>query len=589
MRVLLALCVVLAVCLVAFWTRLGALGITDLDEGLYIAAAREMAITGDWVTPRVNGRPFFEKPPLLYWLTAASLKLAGRSESAARAPSALAMTLLCILLALFGARAFGPRTALLAACFLALSPMAVAVGRLATTDALLTLWMTAALVAGYGALRPGRNANILAAGAGLFAGLAVLAKGVVGVALPVIVLLVWRGLVCRTFRFSARRAAALWLPAAVVFALVVVPWHALAWQRNGSAFFEEYLVRQHLGRFRGGDISHRAPIWFFVPAFLAGFFPWSGFTVSGLIRPERRSQRETPQGGSDVDTLVPPPTHQASALDETLAFLRVWFWVVFIFFSLSGSKLVSYILPLYPAAALLAGFEAARVRHGGERMNGLIVGTLVACVVALAAWALLRWPEPAIAMIEKYSRTPLQLEPQDRLLLARASLVPLAVAPLLVLAAGLALARRAFASVAALIGASAVLVLLTLTVGAPVIQQKSIGSLHSLSRRAGALAEEHGVIVIAMDGLRRPSVLFYLPDRLIRERRILEIDPGDVSEAISSTATGPVLIICRSTAELALPASAKLLERRNDFALWMAPAGGNRPQSELRKEPGGAP
>src|SRR5439155_1159727 len=136
-----------ALCGLCFFWRLGSYGLFDLDEGLYVAAAREMRLTGDLVTPRVNGEPFFEKPPLVYWSAALMFRLFGVSELTARLPAALATTGLVFLVYVFGRRFFGRPSGLLAAAFFALSPLVLGAARELTTDAMLDLWIACALFA----------------------------------------------------------------------------------------------------------------------------------------------------------------------------------------------------------------------------------------------------------------------------------------------------------------------------------------------------------------------------------------------------------------------------------------------------------
>src|SRR5579871_6161919 len=134
------------ICGLAFFWRLGGNGLFDLDEALYTESAREMRLSGDFVTPRVNGEPFFEKPPFVYWEAALLFRLFGTNEFVARLPSALASTLLVAILFAFGTRCFGRRAGILAACSFALSPLVLGTARQLTTDATLDLWIVCALI-----------------------------------------------------------------------------------------------------------------------------------------------------------------------------------------------------------------------------------------------------------------------------------------------------------------------------------------------------------------------------------------------------------------------------------------------------------
>ncbi|MBM3494309.1 MAG: glycosyltransferase family 39 protein [Armatimonadetes bacterium] len=505
-----------AACFVGFWFTPHTLGITDLDEGLYAAAAREMVLTGDWVTPRVNGEPFFEKPPLLYWLSATAIRAFGAREWAVRLPAAVAATLMVIATFAFGTRYLDRASATYGAVFLPLAPMTFAAGRLATTDAALALCVSCSLFAAYAALRPSKEPGdrrdrsrwaLLAWGA---AGLGVLAKGAPGVLLPLLTLVAYR-LVVRRERVCGLLGNVVTLRTGLgvaLFAVIVLPWHIAAWRANGGPFVEEYIVRQHVGRFRGGDTAHHAPPWFFVPGFLAGFFPWSVFAVAAL-RPDRA-------GG---DHPHPEP--------DALAFLRTWVAVVFVAFSLGGSKLISYILPLYPGAALLAGhwLSSACARRQSRKL--LAGGALAALAVAGLVSACLLWPEPAVGLVNRYADRVVRLAPADREMLRTAGYAVGAGCAGLLAFAALALSGRTRYAPASLAVGMAAFFIGILLWGVPIARDRMVGGLHSMAATAALEAGTSGIVAIAIRGPRRPSVLFYVPDRVLREHRLRELDPDD--------------------------------------------------------------
>jgi 4-amino-4-deoxy-L-arabinose transferase-like glycosyltransferase len=501
-------------CFVAFWWTPHTLGITDLDEGLYAAVARDMALTGDWITPRVNGVPFYEKPPLVYWLSALCLRVFGTHEWAVRMPSAIAATLLVLATFVFGRRYWGRETAAYGAAFLALSPMTFAAARLATTDAVLTLCVACTMYATFTAMSMGethpRRATWWAVAAWAAAGLGTLAKGAPGAALPLVTLGVF-GLI------EWRRRPLCWPPAIVkprtlvglaVFLAIVVPWHVAALRANGRPFVEEYIVRQHVGRFRGGDVAHRAPAWFFVPGFLVGFFPWSVLTVAGLVRRDR-----------EPDEPAPDDEPRRAA-----AFLRTWFAVVFVAFSAGGSKLISYILPLYPAAALLAARWVVSVSARPSARGGLVSVSLAGIGVAGALLAAAVWPDPVVGLVNRYADSPVGLSPDSRALLAAASQMVAAVCVGLAACGLLAAAGRPRRAPAGLVVGMAAFLAVLLLRGVPLAQDRMIGGLHGAVARAAEEAGKSGRLTVALRGPRRPSVLFYVPGRMLADRQVEEHD-----------------------------------------------------------------
>ncbi len=520
-------------CIVGFWFTPHTLGITDLDEGLYVAAAREMALTGDWVTPRVNGTPFYEKPPLLYWLSSAALRAFGRSEWAVRLPSAIAATLTLLAVFAFGRRYLGGRAALFAALALALAPLTVASARLATTDAMLVLAVTCSLFAAHRAREVSGAASLRwsLVSFGL-AGLASLAKGAAGcLTVPAVLLaydLIVRRVGIRRLLRSAASLRALW--GLALFAGIMAPWHVAAWKANGSAFVQEYLVRQHIGRFQGGDTAHHAPVWFYVPGFLIGFFPWSLFSIAEL-RPERRAVSLKP--GQEPE--VKPGEADAAALQaRTLGFLRCWFTVVVLLFSLGGSKLISYILPMYPAAALLAGSRLARACSGPRSGRSIVIGSSLGLIALAAVYAALVQPAPIVAVINRYADRPVTVGRLDADILTPAAYLLGTIGLGLAASLGAAVLGRARLTPAILALTMALFYLGVLTQGVPLAQRRMIGTLHRMASLAGKLAGPHDMVAIAIEGPRRPSALFYLPDGVISSGRVIEANPVTLGTGLLS-------------------------------------------------------
>lgn len=488
------------ICGLAFFWRLGGNGLFDLDEGLYAAAAREMYLHRDFVTPRVNGEAFLEKPPFAYWAAAGMMSLFGVNEFAARLPSALATTATVFLLFWFGLHYFGMRAGGLAACSYALSPLVLGEARQLTTDALLTLFITAAVFCFF----QGYTAQTSAGrrwfyGFWAASGLAVLTKGVVGLLLPVLVAVVFL-LFAERFRWReiARAAAgACPLGGLLLFLTITLPWHLAAWLAEGDLFWNVYVIQQHVGRFRGGDIAHRAPFWFFLPAFLVGFFPWSVFVPAALCMPHDRELSGNPPENA---------TRKARLL------LVVWAIVVFVFFSASGSKLVSYILPMYPAAALLVGNWCAWVIDQKEGRAALLTASGAAFLTGLLLFGVVYFHEVIIRLIEQQTHRPVPTDQVTPAMLRWAihqfGAAALATGALFLF---LLLDWRRAAFTAAIAG-MVVFVGVAVMEGLPVVNAAFCAPLQSLATQAGRESASGIPVALYIGSPRRPSVLFYLPD-----------------------------------------------------------------------------
>ncbi|MFY9550389.1 MAG: phospholipid carrier-dependent glycosyltransferase, partial [Thermoanaerobaculia bacterium] len=315
------------------WLEPAGSGLAEPDETRYAEIPREMLAAGDLLVPRLNGVPYFEKPPLLYWVNAASLSLFGETPWAARLPTRLAGMGTVLLLLLAAHRRGG---GLSAGVFFLAAPMGFLFSRTNLTDGLLTFFFTATLLAGRAAVlrrEAGRPWLGMAALAGAAAAGGFLTKGLVAIVLPGAILLLWS---VSTGRFVPLLRALVLSPAPVVFVALTAPWF-LAVERRHPGFLDFFFVREHLQRFATKAAKRPGPITYFVPVFLLGFLPGLPFFASGAWRTIRRKG------------------------DEEGLFYLLWFGVVFVFFSLSRSKLPPYLFPAIPAAAVLAarGMEEA--------------------------------------------------------------------------------------------------------------------------------------------------------------------------------------------------------------------------------------
>ncbi|MFQ5898668.1 MAG: ArnT family glycosyltransferase [Candidatus Methylomirabilia bacterium] len=342
------------VCFVAFFWRLGEVAFLE-NEGMYATITQEMLSSGDWVTLRFDGIRYFEKPPLWFWLTALTVPVMGASEFAIRLWSAIPAFGLVILTYLLGRRLLSERAGLFAGLILASSFVLPLSARRASTDLLFSACLALAL---YGFVRTIQGTPGFLRGPFLFylgVGLAVLAKGLIGLLLPFLIVALF-ALVAKPAAALRKLSLSVGIPLLV---LLTVPWHlAASWQNEG--FLRYYIMEHHILRFLGmrtvphGDIPASTLGFLLVTIFW--FFPWSVLLPAAVADLLPRLRRLIAETYASVETklglLVP-----------------VWIIVVFGFFAISAFKHEYYALPAFPALALLVGGLWAGARSGSPHAS----------------------------------------------------------------------------------------------------------------------------------------------------------------------------------------------------------------------------
>lgn len=352
----------LAVAVIVWFGSLGLRHLVGPDEGRYAEISREMLATGDWVTIRYNALKYFEKPPFHMWATAATYTLFGVGEWQARLTVALAGLLGIGMSMLATWRWFGPRAAAFAGLALLAAPMWSVAAHFNTLDMTLAGVMSCILGCMMVAQHPdvstaGRRAWMLACWAAI--GVAILTKGLVGIALPGLVLVVYT-LVTRDWGLWRRLHLVLGL---LVMAAIAVPWFYVVSARNPE-FLNFFFIHEHWQRYTSNIHARGGPIVYFVPLVLGGFLPWVG------LFPRLWSAMRAPAPQSDATTKFRPALMAG-----------IWAIAIFTFFSLSRSKLPGYIVPVIPALGILAGVALDRLdaRAWGKQLTGMAL--LVACAL----------------------------------------------------------------------------------------------------------------------------------------------------------------------------------------------------------------
>lgn len=354
---------------VAFFQFLGRIPLIEPDEGRYAEIPREMLERGDFITPLLNYVKYFEKPPLHYWLNAVSMGLFGQNEFAARFPGAL-MGLLTVLLTYHvGRTLFDRRAGMLAALILGTSTGFLVQARLDITDMTLTCTLSASLACFILAIREGERRK------GLYyhlfyicAALAVLAKGLIGMVFPGAIIFLHL-LSSRRWGLLREMRLATGIP---LFLLVAAPWFIAVSLRNPE-FARFFFIHEHFERFTTKAHGRYQPLWFFIPVLVGTMLPWSFFIPAALkdLWEERRDKG-----------------------NNARLFLFLWFAVIFLFFSKSNSKLIPYILPVFPPLALLMGRTFAKA-FDGEFRPLKVTSYLLGGVLAIAGAGLSLYPHLA--------------------------------------------------------------------------------------------------------------------------------------------------------------------------------------------------
>ena len=338
------------------------------DEGRYVGIAWEMLQSRDWLTPTLDGLPYFHKPPLFYWLTALSLKLFGTTEWAARAAPTLGALLAAGSSYFLINRWMSARIARWSLLILATSPFFYGGAQYANHDMLVAGCITAAIAFAADAIlslqagRAYRTSLLLAWSA---AALGLLTKGLIGIVLPGGVIIVWL-LMERRLRLIPRL---LWWPAPLLFMLIAAPWFSLM-QMTYPGFLHYFFIYQQFQRFATTGFNNTQPFWFYPAVLVLLNLPWTillytRFSLARAADPDQLSMRRL---------------------------LWIWLTVIVLFFSLPQSKLVGYVLPVLPAiAALLAeGILQHPFWGGPARWRRLALAVLAAalCVVLMIAISL---------------------------------------------------------------------------------------------------------------------------------------------------------------------------------------------------------
>ncbi len=333
-RIVILLC---SIVLISLFVNLGGVPLFDEDEGAYSEVSREMLATGDFITPRLNSEVFFHKPPMIYWTQAISVYLLGLDEFSLRLPSVIASLFWALAVFIFVRKRFNDPTAGFAVFFMILSFQPNIVAKAAIADAWLNLFITLSMFSIYRLYETREKQYIYLTF--LSAGFGFMSKGPVALMIPVLT----SGCFFMIKKQPRFWAAALFNPIGIViFLMVVLPWYLGAYMIHGQAFLDEIFFTHNVARFNVAFEGHSGPFYYYIPVILLGMIPNTAF----LIR-----------AASKIKSLLE---------NELNLYLILWFGVVFIFFSLAGTKLHHYIIYGYVPLFI---FMAQAADQGVDSLN----------------------------------------------------------------------------------------------------------------------------------------------------------------------------------------------------------------------------
>lgn len=488
----------------------------DVDEAVFSEAAREMVETGDYITPTYNYEPRYDKPILIYWFMSMAYKLFGATEFSARFTSGLFGALLSLMTFFFVKDVKGLLPALLATLALLLNLEFFVYSHSAVTDMTLAFFITASLYAFYLGAHRGKERWFLwfwAASA-----LAVLTKGAVGLLFPAVIS---GGFILLSGKTGLARK--LLRPSYIgLFLLISAPWFAVQFMVNGWDFFNAFIIKHHIQRYSGVISSHGGPFYYYVLVLLAGFFPWVAMLVPGIYR----GLKERASEGAALYLLC-----------------SIWVVFVFVFFSISKTKLPNYIFPLFPAAGILSGLVMAEMVEGARRSKAALLALLF--LSGSFASALLIIPSLGLEM---------QINYPPKFFYVLAALFSIAAA------LSVAAFYRPFSAFMGLSAMALVLIVFLRLYALPPANIYLQKTLFDYSRMARTSLPPNGVL--ATYEINKPSVAFYA------RRGVVKADRTNVHRLSEFGKSTPLMIITTpSKYEEIKGYGFKVLDSRGDYML----------------------
>ncbi len=373
-------------CLMFLFFGLGDYPLMDVDETRYAVMARDLSKSFDWNSLMLNMTPFLEKPPLYFWLVATSIKIFGEFSSwAVRIPIALLATFLTFFTYFLGKKVISRKFGLISSIILLTSIFFLILSHVAIIDMVLTVFVTSAIYCGFlvDFCENERYKKYYWWYFYLFMGLGFLAKGLLALAIPVAVIFVYR-LIMKNLKEALKPIYL--IPGAIIFLILVLPWHLIMYNEYGYQFVKEYFLLHHFSRFTdSANIGRERPFLYFIPVFLLGFMPWTfvfiAFLIDGFKKLAAKYKAVEGKFFAKVSSLFEANTNE----QKLILFSAISFTLILLVFSSSSTKLPTYILPIFPFAALLTGYYWWTSDEKGEHSRAIYNTTLIFSSIFLIA------------------------------------------------------------------------------------------------------------------------------------------------------------------------------------------------------------
>lgn len=364
-------------CLFFLFYGLSFYPLLDVDETRYAIISRDIISSFDWNNLMLNKEPFLEKPPLYFWFVAASIKtFGGFNTFAVRFPIAVLASFLVIFTYYIGKRTISRKFGVISALILLSSVFFLILSHVAIIDMVLTVFMTSAIYCAFLThFCEEKNKKYYWWYSYTFMGMGFLAKGILALAIPLTVIFIYN-FVTRTLKDMFRPINI--IPGFIVFFLIITPWHLLMYNQYGFQFIKEYFLVHHFARFMNSvNIGRERPFLYFVPIFLLGFMPWTliflAFLHDGFKKLVAKFKTAEGKIKEKIVSLFEVTTNE----QKLLLFCSICFATIFLVFSISSTKLPTYILPIFPAASLLTGYYWWVSDEKGEHNKSLYNLTLL--------------------------------------------------------------------------------------------------------------------------------------------------------------------------------------------------------------------
>lgn len=374
-------------CLFFLFFGIGSYQLIDVDETRYAVMSRDLLNSFNWNDLMLNNQPFLEKPPLYFWIVSASIKFFGKfTPFAVRFPIALLSSLLVFFTYFFGKKIISRKFGMISALTLLTSVFFLVLSHVAIIDMVLTVFITSAIYCGFLThFCQEKNKKYLWWYFYLFVGVGFLAKGILALVIPATIIFIYN-YITKTVKDIFKPANL--LPGLIIFLLTATPWHLIMYKHYGFEFIKQYFLVHHFGRFMGSEyIGRERPLLYFVPVFLLGFLPWTfmffAFLYDGFKKLTTKFQTAQGTVKDKIAAILKVETNE----QKLILFASIYFAVVFILFSTASTKLPTYILPLFPAAALLTGYYWWFSDERGENTKSIYNLTILFTAIFVLAAA----------------------------------------------------------------------------------------------------------------------------------------------------------------------------------------------------------